>query len=229
MTEKEVGEQLLHKINIETHGGFDALLVESNICPLCVSKGAISRLSEVRGERVCKKCGFVSGDLKLKSTVPFSETRSPGNFLAWDKNLGNTLGREGLFCVLARTTGTEDLPLRARHITTITQKFVHPKIATMLRLGRQLAHEWGFENHNEPKSVMFSNILGRVIRRVGSYLVVNGLQFNLKHIVNACFVSCLRENAEEYARAKKKLHVDKDILHTVMFISSNLQSMEANR
>jgi len=208
LTEKK-GEQLLQQINSKTGGAFEAFLIENNLCPLCASD-----LKERTGEKVCLNCGFARNSIHFRSSIPINETRTPENYLAYNKGLGNTLGEKGLFCVLAHSIGTKDLPIRAKQINIITQKWEHPKILTMKKLGRNLAHQWGFDNHKENRSIIFSNYFGRMLKKIGAYMVLAGINASLKQIVNACFVLSLRQivGLEAYQKAIIKLNVSESLI-----------------
>ena len=215
MTE-EKGEQLLQKINTETNGALTRFLVESNLCPLCIEKGVISRLRDFDGENVCVKCGFTINSLSMPNTIPFGTVQKPENQLALGRGLGNTLGRKGLFCVLAHATNVKDLPIRAKQISIITQKFDPPKLTTMLRLGRNRCHEWGFDDHRNQKNIVFSNYLGRMLRKIGADIIPTRTQTCLSKLVDACFVLTLRATRTgSYEDAMDKLGVNPDFLNRI--------------
>lgn len=214
--EKEKGEQLLQQINSETHGALSRFLVESNFCPICIEKGEISHLQTRMGETICIKCGYVAENISYDQHIPYGQTRTPTNQLAFGRGQGNTLGRKGLFYVLAHGIGQKDLPLRAKQIGIITQKLDHPKITTMLRLGRKRCHEWGFDDHKQPKNILFSNYLGRMLRKIGADIILTGTQTRLGELVDACFVLSLKATeANSYQAAMDKLHVPTEFLNRV--------------
>jgi hypothetical protein len=210
-------EQLLQKINIKTNGRFIDFCTENFLCPECFSD-----LQERDEELVCTTCGFVVNSLNPEASIPFDEPKTPVNALAFGHGEGGTLGMRGTFCVLARANGVVDLPIRARHISIITLKVDNPKIMSMLRHGRVLAHEWGFDEHGKLKSIIFSNSMGRLIRKVGAYIVLSEWHIPLKQVVNACFALCLKRLLGEktFQEAVQKLKVDQNMLVSVDILGS---------
>jgi hypothetical protein len=223
MQKKEAGEQLLQKINSKTRGGFEAVLIENNVCPLCfVYKNLVSDLVIRDGEKVCLNCGFAS------DIISFSQHDGPRismqskrvNELAFNKGLGGTLGEKGRFCVLAKTVGLQDLPIRSRQIKIITEMFDAPKIRTMLRLGMTRCREWGLaDDVKRASNVIFSNYFGHVLRRIGAYMTLTNESIS-QHLVDACFAFSLKvvKGEEAYNDAVERLNVDLALVDAVAWI-----------
>lgn len=205
-------ESLLQKINTKTNGRFIDFCIENFLCPECFSD-----LQERDEELVCTTCGFVVNSLNPEVSIPFDEPKTPVNALAFGHGEGGTLGARGTFCVLAQANGVSDLPIRAKHISTITLKVDHPKIMAMLRFGRLLAHEWGFDEHGKLKSIIFSNSLGRLIRKVGAYIVLSEWHVPIRKVVEGCFALTLKRLLGEktFQDALQKLQVDRNLLVSV--------------
>lgn len=135
-------------------------------------------------------CGFVIDD-EANRDPPFwvGDDHNPTNQLAFGRGLGGTLGLKGTWQVLAHgPRGNEDLPIRARQIRIITERTEHPVIERMLKVGSQLCELYGFGDHQDRKSVQFSDMLGRIIRTVGAYLILYNRRVRLMNIAKACFL-----------------------------------------
>jgi len=224
MQKKEEG--VLQQINKLTRGDLDDFLSAHNICSMClVEKGIVSFLQNRNGEQVCPQCGYVPDTVDFDERIPVGTVMNPENQMSFGRELGGTLGRKGLFCVLAKGAGVQDLPIRSRHITVMTTKLEHPKIMTMLRLGRQLCHDWGFDNHKEKQSIIFSNHFGNMLRTVGTWLIHRGTRCNTKKIVNACFALSLLQIKGElsYRHAVDKFKIEAKMLEDITNILALLE------
>jgi len=224
MRKKEEG--VLQQINKFTHGDLDVFLSIHNICSIClIEKGIVSFLQNRNREKVCAECGYVPDTADFDEKIPIGTTMNPENQMSFARGLGDTLGRKGLFCVLAKGVGVHDLPIRSRQITVLTSKFEHPKIITMLRLGRQLCHDWGFDNHKEKQSIIFSNQFGNMLRMVGTWVIHRGTRCNTKKIVEACFaLSLLKIKGEfSYRNVVDKLEINSKMLHDITNILGLLE------
>jgi len=199
---------------------FSEFLIERNVCPLCYGK-----LQMKDGEKVCLSCGFSTRVFQFRGSIPYGQEGAPTNSLAFNKGLGDTLGEKGTFFVLAHGLGTMDLPLRSQQIRILTQTNEHPKLKRMLSYGRQLSHEWGFDRHEEERSIVFSNIFGNMLRNVGSLLIRNGLKFSIRKVVEGCFVLSLRDVAGDtklpagWMEKLQSLHVQEAFLQSILLIS----------
>jgi len=205
-------------------------LIERDICPFCFGK-----LQMKDGEKVCLSynddgnivsCGFSVRVFHLCGSVPYGEERSRVNSLKFNKAQCDTLGEKGTFCVLAHgPQGTLDLPIRSIHIRALTQINEPPKLKRMLSLGQKLSRDWGFDHYEEDRTIVFSNIFGNMLRRVGGFLILNGLKFNMPKVVNGCFILSLREVAgetrlsAEWMEKLQNLHVSKSFLQSILMIS----------
>lgn len=199
---------------MRTHGAFDNFLIEQNLCPACLTDLTIRP-----GRKVCFNCGFEHSQPKLSGIVPMGETRSPTNQLALNRSQGETLGRKGKFFVLARgPLGVQDLPIRSRQISIITQKFEHPKVTTLLKYGRLRAHKWKFDDHTQKQSIIFSNQLGQMLRKIGAFLIIRKIRISLKDATDACFALTLKaiKGDEAYKEAINKLNINPVVLETVI-------------
>jgi hypothetical protein len=211
------------KINSETRGEFFSLLLRHNICPEDFGK-----LERHQDEVVCSSCGYVSQHDHFSSVIPFGSENSPGNLLA-EGHHGNTLGEKGLWANLAKQAhstfkcpgcGMEfnDLPVRARQIMILSTRHEHPRIATLLRLARKLSEDWGYaDDKGSNKSVVFSNYFGRMVRKVGSFLVVQNVRLNSTKVVQACFTLTLKDlyGMNKYSEAKTKLALEDRFLEQI--------------
>jgi len=215
---------IVHFLNKKTHGDFEPFLIENNICPECFSN-LIKRSTDLglveAMETVCSCCGFVvpsyARTFFQKDERTWIGQHKPVNNLAYGKGLGGTLHLKGMWCVLAKGNGNKDLPLRARQISLITERSEHPKLMSLLKLGRGRMHEWGYDDHKNRANIFFSNYLGEILRNVGAFLIVRNLRFHLSAFADACFALCLKElkGEEEFKRAVETLEVPEDLLHQV--------------
>jgi hypothetical protein len=216
----EKNREVLYKINSLTDGAFSDFLVKHNLCPECLGP-----LDVRDNELVCMQCGVVLNRYNLSNMVVFGHENTPVNNLAFGKGQGDTLQLKGLWCVLAKSSkasfkcpkcGAElnDLPLRAQQISIITSKWEHPKILSLLRFGRSRCEEWGFGDKKSSKGILFSNYFGRILRKVGAYLIIANVRFSMCKIADACFVLCIRDlvGEQKYREAVQKLNVDSELL-----------------
>lgn len=204
---------VLKEINSKTMGHFDLFLLFHNICPSCLADLEISK-----GIRYCEKCGFCHETTSASSSyIPLGEVRSPVSSLAHGKNLGNTLQEKGVFCVLSKANGIKDLPIRAIHIRTLVRTVEHPKLMRMISLGQNLTNEWGFSDHSDPKSIMFSNYFGNALRRVGGFIACSGLPVQLTRVVRCVFALCLRDlvGEQEFQKAVEQYELQLPMLDSL--------------
>lgn len=215
--------ELLQQINNRMQGELFPLLLRHGICPEDFGK-----LERHGDEVVCTTCGFVSEEGRMSSVIPFGSMNSPGNLLA-EGHHGNTLGEKGLWCNLAKqahstfkcpSCGKEfnDLPVRARQIMIVSTRHEHPRIATLLRLARKLSEEWGYaDDKGSNKSIVFSNYFGRMLRKVGTFLVVQNVRLNSTEVVKACFALTLKDlyGIEKFHEAQTKLALEDRFLEQI--------------
>ena len=220
---------LLQKINTLTRGEYsvlkeeeEKLLLSYHICPCCLEENQISFLDRRNGETVCVECGYVPPEHLYSSNLPFGYAGSPVNSLAYGNGLGDTLGDKGTFCVLAHSSAYDadkkNLPMSARFIKIMTSKKEHPKILSLLKMGRNNIVQWGFTNHKATDQVLFSNYLGNMLRSVGSYIILKNLRCNLKRIADACFALTLKDlkGSEMYQVALMKMNVDEKVVADIL-------------
>lgn len=217
-------DSLFHNLNKRTKGALDTVLIENNICPLCILQNTISELVIRNGERLCTNCGFVADAFPVSFTLhdgPRISLRGKRvNELAYNRGLGGTLQEKGQFCVLARSIGVQDLPIRSRQITTIIERFENPKIRNMLRLGAKRCKEWGIaDNQKSNQNIIFSNYLGKVLRRIGAYMILTNDHVSQK-LVDACFLLTLKviKGEKAFDEALEKLDVEPALVQAIRWI-----------
>ena len=181
---------------------FERFLIEHNLCPECLNELTIKD-----GEKVCRQCGLVCDYVpNLEERIPYNQTRTPTNLLAYGKNLGGTIQTKGIWRLLADNKDNRHLPIRARMLSSLANQTEHPKITKMLRIGSQLcdtAFKIGnvtvyFGKRNDPKCVKFSNLLGRIIRIVGAYVILANTKLSIEKITKACYILALHMTRNPY-------------------------------
>ena len=216
--------RVLQEINNKTMGQFDLFLLSHNLCPSCLSD-----LEAQKGVRYCEKCGFCHEPLCSSNSIPLGEFRSPVHSLSAGRNLGGTLGEKGMFFVLARgANGVKDLPLRMTHVRTIVRTVEHPKLLRMISIGQALTNEWGFSNHSDQKSIMFSNYFGNALRRVGGFITCSGLPVQLTRIVRCVFALCLRDlvGEAEFQKAVEQYQLEPSTLESLAKLHQVLKEIK---
>jgi len=212
------------KIDRKTKGELSNLLVEHDVCPICVEKGETRSLTARLGGKVCLECGFFSHVLDFRPPQNDGQ-HSPPNALSWGNDLGGTLQEKGMFCVLAHTVGTENLPIAMTHLRTIVGTNEHPKIKRMLALGRDIANDCGFSDHSSKESLIVSNYFGKMLRKVGTYFVISNLRISLKSVVHSCFALAMLhlKSVKAQTEIMNKYDVPLDIYETVVEIDRVLR------
>jgi hypothetical protein len=220
--EKKAEEQqqtLLQKINAKTNRKFEEFCIDNLLCPECLSD-----LEQRDEDLVCTTCGFLAPDiLNPELSIPFEEPKTPGSELSTGHGMGGTLGRTGMFYVIGHgPNGFTDAPIRAKHIGTIINTVEHPKIMTMIRHGKLLCQNWELDEHYNLNHVIIRNSLGRMIHKVGAYIILSQWHISLKKIVDACFALTLKKMLGEkaFVDVVQKLKVDQDLLVTIDIIST---------
>ena len=104
---------------------FEHFLIEHNLCPECLSE-----LTVKDGEKVCKKCGLVCDYVpNLEDRIPYNQTRTPTNLLAYGKNLGGTMRLGAQPAILKKGTkiydayNVSEINERHRHRYEFTNKY----------------------------------------------------------------------------------------------------------
>ena len=211
---------------------FTSFLIENDICPEC-----LGNLTVKDSEKVCVKCGLVCGRV-FQARIPFNETRTPTNLLAFGKNLGGTIQTKGIWALLANEKNNKHLPLRARFLSIMAHTTDHPKIARMLQVGSELCEtrfnfnlgdytvEIYFGDHTNPENIKFTNLPGKIIRRVGAYVVLANTRFGLRKIAKACFILALHQIRHPYTFfIQKKLEIPEHVVQAVSKIYSIVNNL----
>lgn len=244
--------KLLQKINTLSHGQLEELLISYRFCPLCFEddvESILQKRADANGlaELVCVNCGYVPNQQFFGVKIPFGYAGKPGNGLDLDNGMGNTLGEKGTFCVLAHSPAFADdkthMPLSATFIRIITHKHEHPKIATLKTYCRQLCHEYGFDalrhewaysgldEHGRAQSLVFSNYLARIVKRVGRDLANINERANLRKIADACFAYAVKKlkGENEFVKVAEKLNVNLELLGEIKYVCEIQKKREGNK
>ena len=191
-------EPFLQDLNRKTDGHFEDFLIEHDLCPICL--GDLWLIPDEG--KVCRKCGFQPMSHVFGLEIPFDEVRVPTNELAFGRNLGGSLQAVGRFFVIAHgANGNKDAPIRSIHLRTLVETHEHPKIKRMLSCASQLAHKFDFDNNQKAMTIDFSNYLGKLIRRIGNFIVAYEISTNLVNVASCCFLLALRK-----ARGNQAFH-----------------------
>jgi hypothetical protein len=172
-------------------------------------------------EAVCTKCGRVwSSDLQAEEGIPMEEESvgkghaeanyQPGSRLAYGGGLGAGLDGRGLFRILAQgKNGPTDLPLRAAQIRCITQRLDHPTVENLLAHGSKLMKDFGMHTNSE-ENVQFANVLGKQLRKIGSYFLIRGESAGGAKRVAGClfYLLFVEKHPSEAARVYAELNLD---------------------
>lgn len=245
--------KLLQKINTLSRGQFlqlteerEQLLLTYRFCPLCFENNVESVLERRNGEVVCVQCGFVPDQRFFGVRLPFNYAGSPGNGLDYEDGMGNTLGDKGTFCLLAHshayTLDKRNMPMSASWLRIMMHRNEHPKIAMLKKYGRQLCHEHGFDmlrhewrgssldEHQRQLSLVFSNYLGNLLKKVGKDLANINERINLHKVAKACFAYAVRKlkGENEFLKVVEKLGVDLEVLGQVKYICEIRRRWEGN-
>lgn len=221
-----VDEETLRKVSRfinERTGGFleNLLVTQFHLCPECLSH--LVKKDEVTS---CSHCGLVvHNGHNVKNPFWIGDEHNPVNQLSFGRDQGGSLQLKGLWSVLATQSEakTEDLPLRARQISIITNRLEHPKLEQMLRLGSQLCNECGFDQHGEPKSVQFSNLLGRIIRTVGAYVILYNERTSVSKLTKACLLVAFRYSKIRQSPTPESLGVSPTLFQAVWKLYESLR------
>jgi uncharacterized Zn finger protein (UPF0148 family) len=110
-----------------------------------------------------------------------------------------------------------DLPLRAQHMTTITEQYEHPKIKSILRLGRTLMKDLGYDQPT-PLTLLLKRQVGSIERIVGQKLIDRNVRVNLRQVVASCVLVAVKITfgEERYEEIYEKLKPNDEILKDVV-------------
>jgi len=185
-------------------------------CPSC---GGALQIKE--GAVVCTKCGLiVDEELEAVHNLPFGQTFQPSNNLHLGRGLGKPLptNNRELYRILALSpNGTQDLPIRARQIRTLMEYREHPIVASALKTAYNLAIKYGFKQDNDA-GAMWLNGLGKIIRRVSSFLVYMGENArNVSFFTKAVFTYYVSKTVSEKKaeEIKEDLRVSNESLNLI--------------
>lgn len=213
-----------------TRGTLEILASETMLCFECGEK-----LQERDGELVCTGCGVVWGNGVFEDNhIPFEENNQrrdfegrwmPGNQLAFNKGLGTHqwLSR-GSFCRVILPVGKKDMGIRATHLKSVTTKTEHPWIIALLSYGSEICKEYGLHKDDDACH-RFADEYGKVLRRVGSYIIIRGRHWNeLKRTAHAIFVLLYTEfgGKRKAMEAQRQLGVDASFVRYVGFLNDAL-------
>lgn len=177
---------------------FQHLTPESRKCVLssliektCSNCGGMQFVHDPEtGENVCVVCGLVqnNGDSNFVTSFDSSIHSSPTNQLGFGRSLGDTLPRQHMYRVLAKTVGGVDkgldpnlsnelqtflknnVGLRARQIRIMSSSVDHPHIKKALIVGEQLCQEFGLVGDTDDV-ICFRNFYGKLLRKVCSLAI----------------------------------------------------------
>jgi len=220
-------EDFPQQINKRTEGQFDFFLVEYDICPLCL-RTLKTRYNRDEGSfKVCTNCGYEPPHQDFANRIPFNQEHfKPSNELAWEHSRGGTLQEKGRFLLVKQSTPTvtcpkcghemDDAPIMARHLSFIL-KHENPKMRRLLAAARLRCNEWGFGDKRKEENIIFSNQLGKTVRRVGKYFIVENLHTPVQSLADACFALTLKQmkGDEEYLKATQKLEIPPKMIKDV--------------
>jgi hypothetical protein len=232
-TEKAVPITLLKKHIPEE------LLIDSGLCPSCFAE-----LQEtVDGAKVCPHCAFEfwNGGQIEDNRIPLPQEEgyndghmegsySPENWLAFNKNLGvgQWISRHALCRIIARKNGgsNEDLGVRATELKILTSIADHPKIVKLLEIGSELCKKFCMDTDRN-EYIVFSNELGKALRKIGAYLIVKGdtPEINLPSTAKAVFVLLVRKYfPDKFSVAVRTLNPDSNAVGYIYWLLEGLQS-----
>jgi hypothetical protein len=231
MSEKK--GSLTQKINMHTRGQLDELLLSWGVCSCCAAENVFTLLDRKVMGAVCTRCGFEPVRYLYSNHLPFDYAGKPVNKLDMGKGLGGSLSEKDMWCVLAHSSAFEhdkrNLPMSAKFMKIMVHKYEHPRIASLLKYGRQLCHDYGYDphrhefastgldEHKRDVAIMFSNYFGGLVRDVGAYYVVRNERFNARKVADSCFIFALMKlrSIEEAVKASEKLQVANEYLDKV--------------
>jgi uncharacterized Zn finger protein (UPF0148 family) len=122
-----------------------------------------------------------------------------------------------------------DLPLRAQHLTTITEQYEHPKIKTVLRLGRVVMKDLGYDQ-STPLTWILKNQVGLIERTVTQKLIDRNVRVNLREVAKACVLKAVEITFgdERYRETFVKLKPDDGLFKDVVNLWSLKSKKEVN-
>jgi len=213
------------------------VLIDYDLCPDCLQPLIITP----DGAKICKTCaGEWDGNTTEEDRIPLPQSEQgqqegfeshwqPGNELAFNRGMGVNQWISGkAFCrIISRKDPkfNEDLGIRARQLKILTSVNEHPKIQRLLALGSELCKNFNMDT-NKNEHIIFSNMLGRELRKIGAYLIVKGDRpdVNLPPTAKAVFVILLRKYfPEKFQDAVKRLKIDADDVGYVYSLLEGLQ------
>jgi len=205
----------------------EELLVDSGLCPSCFAE-----LKEtVDGAKVCPHCAFEfwNGG-QIEERISFSEVgeegsegrtfeghHQPVNQLAFGKNLGcaEWIPVRAYTRILSCKDPKRnfDIGLRSKQMRILNMQNEHPWIVRMLSVGSQLCKDFQLNDGTE-LSITFANLLGKELRRLGSWLIIRkDRDLNFTTYTKLVFVVLLKKyQPAKFQDAVRKLKIDGDQL-----------------
>jgi hypothetical protein len=212
---------------LKEHLSREVLIEIGNLCPDCLEP----LVNVPDGAHICKKCGaeFWNGG-QIEERISFSEVgeegsegrtfeghHQPVNQLTFGKNLGcaEWIPTRAYTRILACKDPKRnfDIGLRSKQMRILNMQNEHPWIVRMLSVGSQLCKDFQLNNGTE-LSISFANLLGRELRRLGSWLIIRkDRDLNFTTYTKLVFVVLLKKyQPAKFQDTVRKLKIDGDQL-----------------
>lgn len=196
-------------------------------CPECGSE-----VINTHNQSVCGKCGLVIHENKYTTVIPVGTVNTPPNSFSYGKGMGGTIQEKGLFALIGKDRVKpwkcpnckkefNDMPQRAQLLKYASETNDHPRIASIIKLGKQRARQFGFgEEIKSPRTVMFRQFLGDRLRDVGSLVVFRSSRLPTSDLVDVCFALALKDfyGEEKYREVESRLALNANDLEDFGFL-----------
>ena len=186
------------------------------ICPECLEPKVFE--DPETGERVCHSCGYAQpGVEKVDESLAFGTTYALESDLAVDRSLGGTLGKRGVFQMLAKNNGPTDLGIRARQVRIMSG--TNPSLAKILERAYGLSKRFNLEGDK-----LFNNDLGRNVRR--AFWLAKELEVNIDCAAETAFwVTAVQYRKQKLiSETKNSLKVNQTLLSLTLKINNLLMT-----
>jgi len=113
------------------------------------------------------------------------------------------------------------MPQRAQLLFYASQTNDHPRIASMIKLGKQRARQFGLgEEIKNERAIMFRQFFGDRIRDVGSLVVLRSSRLSTPLLVDVCFALALKDfyGDQKYQEVQSRLALDPSDLEEFGFL-----------